>query len=52
MRMTRGGTIGDHRHRFGRGVRGKIHDLYIKDRRQSAQSLRADAQSVDLVKNL
>ena len=52
MGMARGGAVRDHRDRLAGGVRGVHLDLHVQHRGQAAQALRANAQRVDLVKQL
>jgi len=49
MDMACGGTVGDQGHGQGCRMGGIVEDLDIEYRRHSAQSLGADAQSIDLV---
>ena len=44
MRVARGGAVGDHGNRLARRVAGRIHDLHVQNRGQTAQTLRANAQ--------
>ena len=50
--VTRGRTVRDHRHRQVGGMRGIVLHLHIEHGGQPAESLRADAQRVDLLVQL
>ena len=52
VHVARGGAVRNDRDRQRRGVRRVILDLHVQHRRQSAESLRADAERVHLVQNL
>ena len=52
MRVSCSGAVGDHRDRLGRGVRGIVDDLHVEHRGEAAESLRADAERIDLVVQL
>ena len=52
MRVARRGAIGDHRHGLARRMAGIVVDLDVEDGGQAAQTLRANAQRIDLVENL
>ena len=49
VRMTRGRAVRNHGDRLRRGVRGAIKDLHVEHGGETAKSLCADAQRVDLV---
>ena len=52
MRVARRRAVRDHRHRLAGGVRRIGRDLDVEHRRQPAETLRADAERVDLVVEL
>ena len=52
MRVPRGGTVRDNRHRLVGGVRRVILDLDVHHRGQPAEPLGTDAQAIDLVVQL
>ena len=52
VRVPRGRAVRDHRDRLGRGVRRVVEDLHVEHRGEPAESLRADAERVDLVVQL
>ena len=52
VRMPRRRTVGDHADRQTRGVGRVILDLNVEDGGQAAEPLRADAERIDLLKEL